>query len=169
MKKLFVPLALVAMLGAGCSLITVNVANPVSTSTTNNKPVTTTTPQQLTTTITYYTSPKEYTDFCNGTDMDGVGYKKSLSTKSTKVVPGKLSTLDLIKATITAAANDSDFASSGSYTRIEYTTFQNGVVTLHPGGGWAGSSIFMCAWQPFVEKQLEQFLEVKSVRWDVES
>ncbi len=175
MKKYIFPLAFLLLIGAGCSFITVNVTNqnPTSTpaaDTSSTTPVgVTPTPQKLQTTLAYYLSGKESTDFCNGDKMDSVGYKNSLVKQVTKVVPGKLSTLDLIKATLVAAANDSDFASSGSYTRIEFTTFQNGVVTLHPAGGWAGSSIFMCAWQPFAQKQIEGIPGVKQIKWEVES
>ncbi len=161
MKKLFIPLALVALIGGGCVEIntTNNYISPTSSLATRQ-------PEE--TSISYFVSNDESTKYCNGSDMDSAGYKKSLTNKMTAAVPGKLSTLDTIKTTLTKAANASDFKGS-SNLHIEKTTFANGVVTLHPAGGWAGVSIFMCAWPPFVEKQLEQFPEVKQIKWEPES
>ncbi len=156
MKKLILPLVFLVTMGAGCA--------------TADQPIAaTSTPQKLETTITYYVAQNAdvRTQFCNGADMDSAGYKNAVATKQTKVVPGKLLTFEQIKAVLKAAAAV-DFADS-PYTLIDKTTFDNGVVTLHPAGGWAGSSIFLCAWKPFAEKQLEQFPEVKSVKWEVAS
>ncbi len=102
--------------------------------------------------------------YCNGAEMDGAGYKRTLAREIILTVPGNLSTEDRIKTTLRMAAADSN-GFSATYTRVENTTVSNGVATLRPAGGFAGSSIFMCAWKPFVEKNLEQFPEVKHIEW----
>ena len=136
--------------GAGCILA--SQPNP-----SDNVPVSTS--------IIYYTADGSDVrlKFCNGADMDSEGYKKALTASVSKSVLGKLSTEEKIKTTLNSAAMNQQF--DDIYTRIASTTFENGVVTLRPAAGWAGGSIFMCAWKPFVEKNLEQFAEVKSVEW----
>lgn len=163
MKQYILPVAALLILGAGCTSSVSVGLQPTSTV------GITTTPVKQETTLTYYTSAKPYTTFCNGTDMNSAGYKQSLTEKNTKTVPGVLLVEDIIKNTLISAANNSDFVSSGLYTRIASTTFSNGVVTVRPASGWAGSSIFMCAWQPFVEKQLETIPEVKQIKWEAQS
>lgn len=151
MKKLFTTIATLVLLGAGCA------------------PVVNSPPASASTTITYFVPPKDvqYT-YCNGAEMDSAGYKKTLTQKVTKVVPGNLVTEEKIKTTLLLAKTDTLAPrSSGEITNIASTTFNNGTVNLYPypEGAWAGVSIFACAWKPFVEKQLEQFPEVKKIEW----
>ena len=68
-----------------------------------------------------------------------------------------------IKTTLALGAEAESFDTS--YTRTASITYENGLVTMHSASGWAGSSIFYCRWTPFVEKNLEQFEEVKQIRW----
>ena len=156
MKKFILPIIMLVTLGAGCLPVVRNQQpTPLTVAPTN-------------TTITFF-GPKNQGDkiaYCNGAEMDSARFKNSLTKMITKVVPGDLTLKQKIVATLTYAANDlQGFNEDGTYTRAASITFENGTVTLYPAGGWAGSSIFMCAWQPFVEKQLEQFPEVKKVEW----
>lgn len=120
-----------------------------------------------TTTITYYLLhlPKSatLTTFCSGNTMDSAGYKVALTQKITRTEPGNMTVEQKIKTTLGLAADDQRF--NQIYTRTDSTTFENGVVTMHSASGWAGASIFYCAWTPFVEKNLEQFAEVKEIKW----
>lgn len=121
------------------------------------------------TTITYYVSAAKSAVYCNGADMDSAGYKKSINIEVTRDLNVKLNLQDQIIKTLQMAAADTEFNGSDDYTRLASTTYNNGVVTLYPASGWAGVSIFNCAWQPFVQKQLEQFPEVKKVEWSAVS
>ena len=116
--------------------------------------------------ITYYLLNKPATNntFCDGATMDSVGYKTALTKKITQTVPGTFTSEDKIKTTLGLAAEAQAF--NAVYTRTASTTFANGIVTMHSENGWAGSSIFYCAWKPFVEKNLAQFPEVKEIKWE---
>lgn len=119
-----------------------------------------------TTPITYYILEKANTNqtFCNGGDMDSVGFKAALTKKININVPGSLTTEEKIIKTLSLAAEANAF--SKPYTRIEEISYKNNIVSMGPAEGWAGSSIFYCAWKPFVEKNLEQFSDVKEIIWD---
>ena len=116
--------------------------------------------------ITYYMLEKANTNeaFCNGADMDGVGFKAALTKKITTAVSGNLTTQEKIIKTLSLAAAANAF--NESYTRVGEVSYNNNVVYMGSVDGWAGSSIFYCAWKPFVEKNLEQFPEVKEIVWD---
>lgn len=118
------------------------------------------------TTITYYllNKPAVNTDFCDGNNMNSVGFKTALTQKITTNIIGDLTIEEKIKTTLNLAADAGLFSQTN--TRIASTTFAAGVVTMHSANGWAGSSIFYCAWKPFIEKNLEQFGEVKKIEWN---
>lgn len=118
------------------------------------------------TVITYYILEKNNTNetFCNGVAMDSAGFKTALTKKVEVVVPGILSTQEKITKTIGLAAAANNF--NKVYARVNEIGYKNNIISMGPAEGWAGSSIFYCAWKPFVEKNLEQFSEVKSIIWD---
>lgn len=118
------------------------------------------------TSITYYLFgvPESSPNFCDGENMDSAGYKAALTKKITQIVPGSLTTEEKIKTTLSLAVADSG-SFSENYARTASTTFENGIITMHSADGWAGSSIFYCSWKPFVEKNLEQFPEIKEIKW----
>lgn len=118
-----------------------------------------------TTTITYYLLAKseDSSKYCNGENMNSPAYKQALSKKMTKIVSNSLTVEERIKITLNLAAERQSF--NQSYTRIASTTFANGILTMNSASGWSGVSIFYCAWKPFVEKNLEQFAEVKEIKW----
>ena len=120
------------------------------------------------TVVTYYLLPDGSPSFCDGMNMDSIGYKAALTKKVTQIVPGSLTTEEKIKATLRLAVADSG-SFGENYALTANTTFENGIVTMHSANGWAGSSIFYCAWKPFVEKNLEQFTEVKEIKWALEN
>jgi hypothetical protein len=125
-----------------------------------------TTPGTATTSIVYYLldKPAGSPNFCDGENMDSVGYKAALTKKMTQTVPGNLAIEEKIRATLRLAVADSG-SFGENYALTADTTFENGIVTMHSANGWAGSSIFYCAWKPFVEKNLEQFSDVKEIKW----
>ena len=115
--------------------------------------------------IAYYVLNKSSINstFCDGVIMDSAGYKTALTKKITQTTSVTLTTEEKIKTTLGLAAEAQTF--NADYTRTASTTFAGGVVTMHSANGWAGSSIFYCAWKPFVEKNLTQFPEVTEIQW----
>jgi len=99
--------------------------------------------------------------FCDGTNMDSAGYKSMLTNEisKTRILPKSLTTEEKIKKTLHFALNNN------TDTLIDNLIFENGIVTMPVEDGWAGVSIFYCRWKPFVEKNLEQFSEVKEIKW----
>ncbi len=123
-------------------------------------------PLAKSTPITYYILDKINTNqtFCNGDNMDSAGFKAALTKKINIDVPNNLTTEEKIIKTLSLAAAGNSF--NKPYTRIEEISYKNNIVYMGPVEGWAGSSIFYCAWKPFVEKNLEQFEDVKEIIWD---
>jgi len=122
--------------------------------------------------VTYFTSIENYTNFCNGEKSDSAGYKLSMTKKTTAqvLVPEKIPNFYVSRAinlTVSEAAKESglspNLVEADDYNYIIY----NGVDTVYiaPTEGWAGVSIFLCAWKPLVEKNLEQFSMVKKIVW----
>ncbi len=164
-KMIFSPLFMtlpLLMLGAGCvTKISDLDSTPVVTATA----VDSRDEANKTTEITYSvsTNTTDPVRFCDGSNMDSKAYKNSLTNKVTQTVSGHLTTEEKIKKTLSLAAEAQGFHST--YTQISNVTFENGKVIMHSANGWAGASIFYCAWTPFVEKNLEQFSEVKEIQW----
>lgn len=115
--------------------------------------------------ITYFILDKANTNqtFCNGNNMDSVGFKAALTKKIDINDFDDLTVEEKIIKTLSLAAAANSF--SKPYTRIEEISYKNNIVYMGPVEGWAGSSIFYCAWKPFVEKNLEQFKEIKEIIW----
>lgn len=120
-----------------------------------------------TTLITYYLLNPLSMKFCNGVNMNSAGYKAALTQKKTQNVMGDLAIEQKIQVTLRVAAEAAQF--NTAYTRTASTTFANGTATMHSANGWAGSSIFYCAWKPFVEKNLAQFPEVTNIKWETDN
>lgn len=123
-------------------------------------------PSATTTDVTYYLldKPASSLKFCNGANMSSAGYKTALTQKKIQNVMGDLAIEEKIQVTLRLAAEAGGF--NTVYTRTASTTFADGIVTMHSANGWAGSSIFYCAWKPFVEKNLSQFPEVRKIKWE---
>jgi hypothetical protein len=165
MGKLYSLIILTLTLGmiiSGCSL------TPSATNT-NMTPVVIPTNQNInvpvTTTISYLTSADDFTKYCNGGDMNGAGYKKSLTEVKTLTIPGtNLSQTELIKQTVIAASNAANL-SDITLSDPNFLKISGNTAYIEPIDGWAGVSIFLCAWQPLVEVNILQFPEIKKVEW----
>ncbi|MFA6424012.1 MAG: hypothetical protein WCV83_01710 [Candidatus Magasanikbacteria bacterium] len=156
-KKIAFLLILVApflIMGVGCSQEQPNQSIRL------NQPT-----QPTQTQISYYFTGgvADVSNFCDGEKMDSASYKAAITKRVVQIVTGNLTTEEKIKTTLSLAADAELF--DQTYTRIARTVFENGIVTMHSADGWAGSSIFYCGWKPFVEKNLEQFQEVKRIEW----
>jgi len=116
--------------------------------------------------ISYYIFDKKNTNetFCNGEDMDSAGFKSALTKKVNVTVSGNLTINERIIKTLSLASTANNF--NKAYTRINEIVYKNNIVAMGSTDGWAGSSIFYCGWKPFVEKNLEQFSDVKKIIWD---
>lgn len=122
--------------------------------------------KKISTPITYNIQQKGKTNlsYCDGANMDSIAYKESLTQKISTSTFGNLSISEIIKHTLLTAANENLFNST--YTKINEISYSNHALFMGSPDGWAGSSIFYCAWKPFVEKNLEQFTDVKEIIWD---
>lgn len=116
--------------------------------------------------LVYWTfdEPNTNQTFCNGDVMNPVGYKSSLTQKTVTPHSDNTTTLENIIKTLQIASPLNSF--NPPYTNIENVSFHDNTVYMGPINGWAGSSIFSCAWIPFVEKNLEQFANIKNIIWD---
>lgn len=162
MRKNIIIVLLVLALGAAIWFLIKEKNIPASTSI-----VPTSTPE--TTAITFYLPQNEgdRLKYCNGGDMDSVGFANTLTKKVTVEVPGVLNEAEKIDTTIKMAAEAAkmspNLAEESGYIKI--TGDVANIVEFGKNGAWAGSSIFMCGWKPFVEKNLSQFTEIKQVIW----
>lgn len=163
MKKIIALIFLITVvtLISGCNANQVAINNQ-NTESLNTQPVIPETPK---TTVTYFVSPNEYIKYCNGEDMDSAGYKKSITRKMSNLVEGDDLSLEQ-KAKI-AINEASALANLGDITSIDnnYLKISGNTAYLKPVEGWAGVSIFLCAWQPLVEVNLLQYPEIKKIIW----
>ncbi|MCX6739648.1 MAG: hypothetical protein NTZ49_00265 [Candidatus Parcubacteria bacterium] len=122
-------------------------------------------PQATSTEVSILLSAEDPNKYCNGADMDSEGFRKTITQKNqVKIDKGNLSPNQLIIETLAAAANNSEFS---IYNNIDekYLKIVGDTAYIQPIDGWAGVSIFLCYWKPFVEVNLMQFPEIKKVEW----
>jgi len=153
MKKflLLIPALLVL---AGCNFISTNKNQATTPQNSNSTQAT----------ISYIVSPDQYTKYCNGADMDSEGYRNSLTIKKSVPENKKLSLLEQIKESV-ALASDSATLMTAIYNQPDFMKISGDTAYIMPVEGWAGVSIFLCAWQPLVEKNILQYSEIKNVVW----
>ena len=112
--------------------------------------------------ITYLISKEDTTKYCNGVDMDSVGYQKTIivkeSTSTLEINPTKV---QIIKAVINAATTG---MCQSVLNQLDITE-NNGVVSIPSIDAWAGVSITMCSCKPQVETNLLQIPGITKVIW----
>lgn len=112
--------------------------------------------------ISYLISKEDTTKYCNGVDMDSVGYQKTIivkeSTSTLEINPTKV---QIIKAVINAATTG---MCQSVLNQLDITE-NNGVVSIPPIDAWAGVSITMCSCKPQVETNLLQIPGITKVIW----
>ncbi len=157
MKKLSYLIVLLIIIGlsmAGCNLLQTQA--PVQNQNINNP---------TTTTISFLTSSDDYIKYCNGADMDSQGYRKSLMKKETNIInKTDFSQTELITQTVIAASEAADLTTITSNDQ-NFIKISGDTAYIEPIEGWAGVSIFLCAWQPLVEVNILQFAEIKNIVW----
>jgi hypothetical protein len=157
-KKLFVFLSLGALLlvGAGC------LAENQNGNTNANANVS---PEPAKTTISFLVSTGDKLKYCNGADMASEEFGKTITKTLTKDVPlADLSRNESIKQSIVAASEEESLTNIVDQGN-DFLKIAGDTAYLAPIDGWAGVSIFLCAWKPLVEVNLLNFSEIKKVVW----
>ena len=118
-----------------------------------------TSPEQ---TISYLVSSSSSQPFCNGDQMDSVGYQKTLTvTMTTSTAEVHPTLVQRVRETLSAATT----GMCRTALNIPSVTVENGTVTIPPIDGWAGISMAMCSCKPEVETNLLRISGVASVVW----
>lgn len=140
--------------------------NPGSQVTNQDLMPTNISPTPNNTIITYFISPADPLQYCNGGDMDSQGYRATITKKiATSIPETNLSREQLIKKTIQIANQQSQNNFSQAENNNNYIKISGATAYIEPTDGWAGVSIALCSWQPWLEVNLLQFPEIKKVVW----
>jgi hypothetical protein len=117
--------------------------------------------------ITYVLSSTDYLKFCNGADMDSEGFRKTLTQKKNGVISGiNLNTQEIANKLLVLAADDANIGwPQSNQENFNYVKVKNQIAYIEPTEGWAGVSIFLCYWKPFVEVNLLQLPGINKVEW----
>jgi len=112
--------------------------------------------------ITYLSSKEETTKYCNGVDMDSLGYQKTIINKESTSTPELNPTkLQIIKTVLNAATTG---MCHDVLSQLDIKE-NNGIVSIPTIEGWAGVSITMCSCKPQVEVNLLQIPGITKVVW----
>lgn len=115
--------------------------------------------------ITYFLPTSDSQKFCNGADMDSEGFRKTITKETKAKITEPISNKNqLIKQTLINAVDKSGFSITNTVTE-NYLKIIGDTAYIQPIEGWAGVSIFLCYWKPFMEVNLLQFSEIKKVEW----
>ena len=163
MKKvfLFCFIILSLILVSGCSLY-----QPI----TNNQPNTNqilNSNQPKETNVSFLIPNADPLKYCNGADMDSEGFRKTITKEVTKTIAETNLTEDqLINKTLELAAQEAKMNFPQSTTdKTSYIKVIGDTAYVQPTYGWAGVSIFLCYWKPFVEVNLLYLTNIKNVVW----
>ena len=116
-------------------------------------------------TITALVSTQDKLTFCNGADMDSEGYKKTITKKlTTTMQEANPSLQERLKAAIIAASQAESLTDVTDMEK-DFIKISGDTAYLKPVEGWAGVSIFLCAWKPLVEANIQQYPETKKIEW----
>ncbi len=112
--------------------------------------------------ISYLSSTVDSTKYCNGVQMDSAGYQKTITVEqSTSTLESNPTPIQLVKETI-------HVATAGMCRTVLDSlaiSVENGVVTIPPIDGWAGSSITLCSCKPMVETNVLRIPGMTKVIW----
>lgn len=113
-------------------------------------------------TINYLMSSEDTTKYCNGENMDSVGYQKTIiiskSISTREMNPTKL---DIIKETINVATTG---MCNSVMNQLDIRE-KDGTVYIPEFDVWAGVSIVMCYCKPQVEVNLLQIPGITNIVW----
>jgi hypothetical protein len=112
--------------------------------------------------ISYLVSVENPDKFCNGTDMDSEGFRKTITTEKTATIPDVNPTeIQQIKSIISLATTG---MCQTALSQLDIGV-NNGTVFIPPMDGWAGISIAMCSCKPEVEVNLLRIPGITEVVW----
>jgi len=105
--------------------------------------------------------------YCNGADMDSEGFRKTITKEVTKTISETNLTQDqLVNKTLELASQEAKMNFPQNIEQTEnYIKVIGDTAYIQPTEGWAGVSIFLCAWKPFVEVNLLYLTNIKNVVW----
>lgn len=116
--------------------------------------------------LTYVGSTQERLSFCNGDKMDSQAYRKTITQVHVTKIPvaqlSKEQQLNKTAALVITMMHGPDVA-RGYHGR--YITLKGNTAYVKPTDGWAGVSIYLCAYQPLLEVNLLRYSFVKKVVW----
>jgi hypothetical protein len=119
------------------------------------------------TTISYFIPTGDKLKFCNGADMDSEGFGKTITERVEKQYYGTFASDEaLVNETLAAGADAAGISpnlvrdSKNAYIKLKDKT-----AYIAPTEGWAGVSIFLCSWKPFVQTNLKQFSFIEKIIW----
>lgn len=116
----------------------------------------------VTQTVEYLVSEEDATKYCNGVDMDSLGYRETIKIKkATTTIETNPTKIQVIK-TVLAAATTGMCRTVINQSDI---TENNGTVLIPAFEGWVGVSIAMCSCKPQVEVNLLQIPGIKKIIW----
>ena len=99
--------------------------------------------------------------------MDSEGFRQTITQKETTTIPETNLTQEQLanKMLIQAEQKAAMGWPQSNQDPVNYIKIRNQTAYVEPTEGWAGVSIFLCAWKPFVEINLLQFPGITSVVW----
>lgn len=110
--------------------------------------------------VNYLVSTDNSINFCNGGDMDSVGYRKTLTKIEKAVVPKNLSQIDLLREVLKLSTGGS------CHQWYNEMKIKGGTLIFSMSGGlWAGSSINLCHCMPEIEVNASRFFGIKNFEW----
>lgn len=113
-------------------------------------------------TISFLSSKEVSTKYCNGADMDSVGYQKTITVEHmTSTLEKNPTPLQIVKETLHAATTGMCQTVLDQLNIME----KDGTVTIPPMEGWAGVSITMCTCKPIVETNILRIPGMTKVVW----
>jgi len=119
------------------------------------------------TTISFLIPTADPLKYCNGADMDSEGFRKMITKVVTKTIPEtNLTTDQLVNKTLALAAQEANINFPQNTTdQTNYIKIIGDTAYVQPIDAWAGVSIFLCYWKPFVEVNLLYLTNIKNVVW----
>ncbi|MFA5188782.1 MAG: hypothetical protein WC460_05460 [Patescibacteria group bacterium] len=163
MKKfsLFCFIVLTLILVSGC-----NLSQPITNSQPNTNQISNSNQPQETI-VSFLVPAEDPLKYCNGADMDSAGFRKTITKAVTKTITQTNLIQDqLVNKTLELAAQEANITFPQSTTDTSnYIKVIGETAYVQPIDAWAGVSIFLCYWKPFVEVNLLYLTNIKNVVW----
>lgn len=160
--KVFLFIVILLIIASGCYLFFINLNKNYLPNNIFNTVSLVTDSEDAILSLNYLISLEDKTKYCNGIDMDSIGYQKTIITKRVTSTPNINQTIVQSIKTILTAATEGMCQRILSQADI---TENNGTVYIPTIDAWAGSSIVMCSCKPQVELNLLQIPGITKVIW----